>query len=120
MADVELTVQQLTSAGLNLTDTAMNSANTYYVRNPGNVCFHFLKAAAVACTVTVDVPLSIDGLAVPDRTFTVPATTGDIHTPPMNPAIYNQVYGTTPGYLKFTLSDHDGLTCATYQVDTFD
>lgn len=118
MADVELTVQQLPQAGVDLTDTALSTANTYYVRNNGKVCFQLKKANAVDCVMTIDVPLSIDGLAVPDRTFTCAASGGELNTPPLNPAVYNQDYGSLPGYIKFTVSDHDGATIATYQVDT--
>ena len=110
MPIVVIAVQNPGTNGLDLADNGgLSVSDTYRVDNNGKVFLHFKKTAAVNCVVTVVTPNSEDGNAVADKTFTVPATTGDIHVGPFDPKIYNR-----KGFhdFEFTLSDIDGLTVA--------
>jgi hypothetical protein len=120
MATNRLTPQQVVPGGLAAVYAVagagagqLNVADTYYVNNDGKTVFHFKKSGAGACTVTVDTPYTVDGLAIAQRTINVPATTGDVFCGPFPREIYNQ-----PGThdLKFTLSEITGLTCAAVRV----
>lgn len=109
MADVTVTVEQIKN-GADLTDNgSLSVSDTYQVPNNGHVFLHFKKSGAGACTVTVVTPRSIDGNAIADKTFSVPATTGDIHVGPFDPKVYNAV---GQHYFEFTLSEVTGLTYA--------
>lgn len=110
MPDVRVNPQQIDADGIAIAFAgSLSTSDTYLVSNDGRVILHFKKSAAVVCTVTVDTPGSVGGLAVAQRTITVPASTGDIEAGPFPPDLYNQ-----PGAndLEFTLSDIDGLTVA--------
>ena len=109
MANIRKNVQQLTSAGLAVTNHAdLTTSDTFLVRNTGRTVLHFKKSGAGACTVTIDTPNSVDSLAIAQRTVNVPATTGDIHISGLKTDIYNDVNGD----LKITLSEVTGLTLA--------
>jgi hypothetical protein len=89
------------------------STNNYVVRNPGNVILHFKKSGAGNCNVILVTPKSVDGLAITDRTVTVPATTGDLFIGPFPPDIYNNANGD----IDFTVSEVTGLTLAVLQIE---
>jgi len=109
MAAVTLAPQALKPAGIAPTRTgSLSASNTYIVRNNGRTLLHFLKAGANACTVTVQTPVKAGGLDVAERTFNVPASTGDVMAGPFTPSIYNDAAGD----LRFTLSEVTGLTVA--------
>lgn len=114
MADVRLTPEKVTDAGLAATYTgSLSIADTYLVQNDGAVILHFKKTGAGACTVTVVTPKSGGrGLAIADRTFSVPATTGDVFAGPFPVGLYND----GSGDLSFTLSEITGLTVAVLRV----
>jgi hypothetical protein len=110
MAIVTVVVQKLSTNGLDLTDNgSLSISDTYQVPNNGKVFVHFKKTGAGACTVTIVTPGTLDGNAVADKTFSVPATTGDIHVGPFEPGIYN---ASGQPYFEFTLSEVTGLTYA--------
>ena len=112
MANVRLTPQAINSAGIVPTNNgSLSVSDTYLVSNNGRVMLHFLKTGAGACTVTVTTPGTVDGLAVTDRTITVPATTGDRMHSKFSPDVYNDENGD----LAFTLSEITGLTVAVIQ-----
>lgn len=109
MADVNLTVQEITRAGIDLADTgSLSTSDTYKVANNGRTFLHFKKSGAGACTVTITTPGTVDGLAVADKTVTVPATTGDVMVGPFP----RQHYNDGSGLLSFTVSEITGLTVA--------
>lgn len=109
MALIRKAVQAVGPAGLAATYFAdLTTTDTFLIRNNGSVMLHFKKTGIGACTVTIDTPGNVDGLAIPNRTVTVPATTGDIHIAKLSPSIYNDVNGD----LRITLSDVAGLTLA--------
>lgn len=111
MADVAVAVQSINRvAGLAPTYTgSLSTGDTYVIPNDGRVFLHAKKSGAGACTVTVDTPGSVDDLAIAQRTFSVPATTGDIMHGPYPTA----VYGTS---LRVTLSEVTGLTLAAVRL----
>lgn len=127
MATVTLTVQDSTRSGATLTYTAsgasplLNVADTFTFANSGNEAVIFQKSGANPCTVTIDTPGTVDGLAVANRTGTVAAGTGDaiatttvVMFGPFPPNIYNAP-GT--GYLSgFTVSEITGLNCRVVRI----
>lgn len=109
MADVRIAVENVVQGGLTATyNGSLSIANTYQVRNSGRVILHFLKTAAVDCTVTIQTPAKVAGLDVAELTVVVPATTGDKFIGPFPPSVFN----TGANDLEFTLSDIDGVTVA--------
>lgn len=113
MADVRLSPQTLADTGITPTYTgSLATTNTYKVRNDGRTFLHFKKSAAVNCTVTIQTPKTVNGLAVAEQTVVVPASTGDKMVGPFAPSVYNDGLGD----LNFTLSDVDGLTVAVVTI----
>jgi hypothetical protein len=114
MGDVTLTVQEMSRSGLAPTWTAsgasplLNVTDNFKFNNTGKEYLHFKKSGAGDCTVTLKTPGTVDGLAVADRTVTVPATTGEKIIGPFPVAIYNDTQNTFNG---FTVSEVTGLTC---------
>ncbi|MFQ5775858.1 MAG: hypothetical protein ACE5GS_15150 [Kiloniellaceae bacterium] len=109
MADVVLAPQRINAGGIAPARTGgLTTNDTYLVRNNGAVILLFEKTGAGACVVTVQTPARAGGLDVAERTFTVPATTGDVAAGPFPPSIYND----GSGDLRFTLSEVTGLTVA--------
>jgi len=109
MGAVNLTVLQLSRAGMTTDyEDSLATDDTYYFPNNGRMFLHFKKSAAVDCTVTIQTPRTIGGLAVAERAVTVPASTGDRLFGPFTPSIYND----GDGKAAFTLSDIDGLAVA--------
>jgi len=120
MATITLTVQDMSRAGLAVSRTAsgasplLNVTDTFIFNNTGREFLHFLKSGANSCTVTIDTPGTVDGLAVAQRTATVAATTGDVMVGPFPPATYN-----TPGSANlsgFTVSEVTGLSVAVVRL----
>ena len=113
MADKTIVPQRIAAAGVTPTRTSgLLTADTHIVRNNGKMWLHFLKTGAGACVVTVQTPAQVGGLAVAERTFTVPATTGDVVAGPFAPGIYNDGLGD----LRFTLDEVTGLDVAVFQI----
>lgn len=109
MANVRIAVESVGPGGLDAADNgSLSVSDTYQVRNTGRTILHFKKSGAGACTATIAVSRNVGGLTVPNRTVTVPATTGDIHITGLAPEIYNDVNGD----LNITLSEITGLTLA--------
>lgn len=74
MPIVDLDPTTLSTAGTTPTYATIAAAtDVLRVRNPGNVMLHFKNANAATRTVTVDVPSTVAGQAVPDFTYVVPA-----------------------------------------------
>lgn len=114
MADVAITPQRITRSKLEATYTgSLSTTDTYKVKNDGKVVLHFKKTGAGECTVTVTTPREVDGLAVADRTFTVPATTGDVFAGPFPPFDYND----GDNNLSFTVSEVTDLSVAALRID---
>lgn len=113
MADKTIAPQRISDVGVTPTRTSgLLTADTHIVRNTGRMWLHFLKTGAGICTVTVQTPKVVGGLGVAERTFTVPATTGDTIAGPFPPDIYNDALGD----LRFTLDEVTGLDVAVFQI----
>lgn len=119
MANNRLTPENVVRAGLAATYLVagagagqLNVADTYQVNNDEHILLHWKKSGAGACIVTVTTPGTVDGLAVPDRTVTVPATTGDIFMG-FYPA---RDYNNSIHDLEFTIDEVTGLTLAVLRV----
>jgi len=113
MANVDLTVQKMIHAGVTPSYTgSLSTGNTYKLRNNGRRFVHFKKSGAGACTVTIETPGSVGGLAIADQTVNVPATTGDVMIGPFPRNLYND----SSGDVNITLSEITGLTIAALEV----
>lgn len=113
MSDVRKTVEQVTLAGINATDTgSLSTSDTYLVNNDGNVILHFKKSEAVDATITFDTPGTVRGLAIANPTVTVPASTGDIMVGPFPVDTFND----SNGDVRFTASNIAGLTVAAVRI----
>ena len=119
MARTELTLQTTTRAGIAPTYTAATvdgfAVNNEYYR----VILHVKNGNASPCTVTVQTPGTVDGLAIPDLTVVVPATTGDKMIGPFPGAVYNVDDSATTGVKKaliVTFSVQASVTVAAFKV----
>jgi hypothetical protein len=109
MADINLTVQQITQNGIAPSyNSSLSVSNNYKVRNDGRVFLHFKKTGAGACTVTIVTPATLAGLAVADLSVNVPATTGDVMVGPFIPGVFNDQNGD----VNFSCSEITGLSVA--------
>ena len=115
MANNRLTPELVTRNGLAatyLTDGAgagqLNVVDTYQVNNDEAIGLHFKKSGASACIVPIVTPGTVDGLAIPQKTITVPATTGDRFIGLFPASIYNNNIHD----FEFTLDNIAGLTLA--------
>ncbi len=112
MADVAVTVQEITRAGLTPVYTgSLSTSDTYLVPNDGETYLHIKKSGASDCTVTVATPNTVDGLAVTDLTVTVVASTGDKKIGPFPRETYNNA----DGKIAVTFSNITGLTMGAFR-----
>lgn len=113
MADVTLTVQQLSRAGVAPNyQTLAATGNTYHVPNNGGVFLHFVKSGAGDATITLQTAMQVAGLAVADPTVTVTASNAaGKMVGPFPVDVFN-----AGGELLFTASEVTGLTCAPIRV----
>lgn len=112
MAYTETAVQYPTSAGAGLTYTAAAAAGNKF-SNDGRTGLNVRNASGSSITVTITTPGTIDGLAIADKTFTVPATTGDRWWKG-DPAVYNQPDGATDAGEVYV--DYSAVTSVTIAV----
>lgn len=114
MALVTLSRSELTSTEATVALTgSLSTTNTYRVKNTnGTTILAFRKSGAGADTVTLVTPGTEDGNAVAEKTWSVPATTGDIMVTLEPKATYND----SDGYATFTHSEVTGLTHGAFVV----
>ncbi|MEV4749072.1 hypothetical protein AB0K21_22060 [Streptosporangium sp. NPDC049248] len=107
MARADLPVTLMTRAGHNLAAALPTPAiaDGHMFTNNGRRMVRVKNSNGASRTVTVQIPGEVEGQAVPDRTYTVAATTGDVLIPPL-PGVYNQANGKV--YLDY--SDPAGVT----------
>jgi len=79
--------------------------------NHGETIIHILNTGDET-TLTIQTPGTVDGLAIPDREVTIPATTGDKIVGPFPPESYNQ----SDGKVYIDWSQVTGVTFAVIQV----
>jgi hypothetical protein len=73
MARTVLVAQPATDSGLTATYTAADAANGMSYRLVPHRLVHVINGGGSALTVTINTPLTVNGLAVADRTITVAA-----------------------------------------------
>ena len=88
MADVRLSVENVSRQGLNAAYTSVNSTDNYLVNNDGYVILHVKNTDAAAETVTLTTARTINGLTIQDPTVNVPAGE-DRFIGPFAPGVYN-------------------------------
>ena len=110
MADVILPVQSVPRTGLDLTDTAVDATDTYFVKVSRGVFLHIKNTGGSPSTVTIDTVQQVDGLDLENPTINVPATTGDVHIAAIPASWLDNV--TNPGHLKFSQDQATGVTVA--------
>ncbi len=113
MPRTTLAVQDTVTAGLTPTYTSFDNANGMQFANDGNIIVHMKNPSASQRIVTFLTPAVLEGVAVADPTYTLPATTGDKVTKLLAPAVYNQSDGNV--YLD---CDGAGVTIAAIRVNT--
>lgn len=113
-SNVAVTVQQLAVTGStpSYTSSGLTTTDTYQFTNEGRVFLHFKKTGAGACTVTITTQGTMQGFAIADLTFTVPATTGDAMVGPFPASLFND----SSGLVNFTISDTVGLSVAALRL----
>lgn len=113
MPDVRVAPQEIKLAGIAPSYTgSLTTSDTYKVTNDGRTFLHFKKTGLGACTVTLQTPRTVDGLAVEEKTVTVPASTGDVLVGPFDTDNFND----GSGDLAFTLSEVTGLTVGAFRL----
>lgn len=110
MAIITKNAETISRPGLVATyNGGLTTTDTYQVPNDGKTVLHFKKSGANVCTVTVQVNKVVDGLTVPNRTVSIPATTGDKFVGPFPPDTYGK-------QITITLSEITGLTFAAVRI----
>lgn len=89
MARAALTVQSTSRSGLNAAYTAAAVDGHAFENLRENVVIHVKNGGAGAVVVTIATPATVDGLAVPDRTVSIPAG-GERFIGPFSKSVYNQ------------------------------
>lgn len=111
MARTALTVQDLAASGITPSYTAA-IADGHSVHGDGKTFLHVKNSGGSACTVTIQTPATVSGLAVAEQTVSVPATTGDKMIGPFPPNTYNQVDGDV--YIDYSVTT--GVTVAAIRM----
>lgn len=93
MAQTALTVQEIGHGGAAETFVAAAAAATGNKFPADGKTWLHVKNTGTQKILTISTPGTVDGLAVAERTITIPATTGDIMVPPMPPSQYAQADG---------------------------
>jgi len=114
MGDIRITPQKILKSGIVPSfTTPLTLTDTYLIRNTGRMVLHFKKSAAVIANVTVETPMTVDGLMVQEQALEVPASTGDKMIGPFAPVIFNDAVGD----VRFTVTDDiDGLSVAAFEI----
>lgn len=100
------------SNGLTPSYGAVDQANGNQFQNTGREILHVKNSNAATRTLTISTPGNVDGLAVADATFVIPANTGDKFIGPLPPAVYSQIDGNV--YLDWDASA--GVTIAVLRL----
>ncbi|GAA5046549.1 hypothetical protein HNP84_009745 [Thermocatellispora tengchongensis] len=112
MARTDLNAVPVPRAGLDLTAALTPAiADGHMFVHSERRMVRVKNANASARTVTVQIPATVDGQDVVDRTYVIPATSGDVLIPPF-PAVYRQANGKV--YIDY--SDPAGLSVAVLEL----
>ena len=111
MARTELTVQNIVRAGVSASYTAAIADNHKFTNN-GRMFAHVKNGSGGAIVVTIQTPGTVDGLAIADRTVSIPATTGDVMIGPFPPGQYNQ----SDGMVYIDYASTTSMTIGVFQL----
>lgn len=107
MPRTKLTPQVIVRTGLTPSFSAADGTNHHSFDNSGkNLFIECKNAAGAPINLTVDMPVNVDGLAVPDLVVAVPATTGD------------KMIGPFPGYYEQADSGNSLTNAILFQVSS--
>lgn len=112
MARTELTVQTAVRTGLNPTMTAATADGHAFDNSTGKVMLYVKNGSGVDTTVTIDIPVTVDGQAVTDKAVVVTAGEERLIGPFIK-AIYNQA-STTPAVAQAVLINASPTASVTY------
>lgn len=115
MARTDLSVQDIARSGLAPSFSAAN-ADGHAIYNDGKTFIEVKNTDASPITVTIQTPGTVDGLAISDRTVTIPATTGDKMIGPFPPDKYNQISGSDKGKVYVDFSAVSNVTVAALRL----
>jgi len=90
MPQTALTVQEIPHGGAAESFVAAAAAATGNKFPADGKTWLHVKNTGTQKILTISTPGTVDGLAVAERTITIPATTGDILVPPLPPSQYGQ------------------------------
>jgi hypothetical protein len=90
MPQTALTVQEIPHGGAAESFVAAAAAGTGNKFPCDGKTWLHVKGTGTQKILTIQTPGTVDGLAVAERTITIPATTGDILVPPLPPSQYAQ------------------------------
>ena len=110
MARDILTVQEIVRTGLNPSLSAGDSANGHEFVNDGKTYVEVVNGGGSPIVVTIPTPGSIDGLAIADRTVSVPA--GETRKIGPFPNTYNQ----SGGLVYIDLDDDTSVTLGAFKL----
>lgn len=90
MAAITFTVNDITRDGLTTpAGTAFTAGDTGSFTNDGKTFLRVRNTGASAAAFSITTPGTVDGLAVANRSVTIPITTGDKLIGPFPPSFYN-------------------------------
>jgi hypothetical protein len=107
--------QDISRAGLAPTSAAPDVANGNQVVNDGSTFLYVKNTGGGACTISIKIPRTVDGVAVPDKTVVVPATTGERYIGPFGVGDYNQADGS----VYYDASTATGVTVAALRLPRY-
>jgi zona occludens toxin (predicted ATPase) len=115
VAYADVPAQAPTSGGLAPVYTAADAAGQSFY-NDDRTAVIFKNTSGAPVTVTAETPGSVDGLAIPDKTISVPATTGERWCK-FDTRIYNQPPGSAnAGKVQLTFSAVTNVTLAVIRI----
>lgn len=115
MARVAITPQAIVRTGLNATYTAALADGHGFTNSGRKKVIHVKNGGAGATVVTIPTPGTIDGLAIPDRTVSVPAGE-DRFIGPFSELYENDDSGGDTGISDAVFINTDVQTSVTYAV----
>lgn len=108
-----LTAQTISAqTSTNLATLTAASAGGDSVATAGDLILRFKNASGSSITATINTPGNLPtGVAYPDTTVTVPATTGDVLI-----SVPASLYGDSNGVVSWTYSAATSVSVAVYQL----
>lgn len=116
MARTDLTRTDITRAGVGAAGVA-GTVDGHMFTNSGDEFLEVANAAGAARVVTIVTPRTVEGLAVAERTATIPASTTR-KIGPFDPQVYNQPSGADRGkvYVNYEAGQEAQFTTALYRL----